>query len=495
MKSPRLIPPHLLGRVACRALALVVLVAACSSRVALPEPTRPLTPSPDAPFRAAPPPVEATRVLPPDVRTAELANGMRILVVERPALPLVTLVWASHAAHDGDAPHEAGLAALTAYALTQGTRLSDGRELAYLHVNGEAPLIAVDRDGSVVSIHTPAADVAVGVDTLAAVVRRPLFTPAGIQAARADQLEAMGLRSLAIGYRLRDAAFLGLFGEQHPPVTPFGSHANVVKLTPAAVSSFHAAHYAPESSALVAVGALTLAQAVALANAHFGDWPRSAAPPAPPALAPPRPREPSRPIQGLMGGGSRAHFVLALPCPSAGDPRESDLDLLAMVFANLPLSRTTRLLRHEEGISYSISARCETSRNLGTFWVEFAVEPERGGDALAIVMNEIKRLREEDVPAAELELAKLQLLGQIGGYLSTNAGIARMLAMTFMHGEPPDILTRQIERIQVATSAELRASAQYFWNRHLGIATYGARDLIEAGLARFGNAEWSSVHD
>lgn len=478
-----------------RALALLALLAACSNRVALPEPTRPLTPSPDAPFRATPPAIEATRVLPPEVGTAELANGMRILVVERPALPLVTLVWASHAAHDGDAPNEAGLAALTAYALTQGTRLSDGRELAYLHVNGEPPMIGVDRDGTVVSIHTPAADVAVGVDTLAAIVRRPLFAPAGIQAARADQLEGLAMRSLGIGFQLRDAALFALFGEQHPPVTPFGSHANIVKLTPAAVSSFHAAHYAPESSALVAVGALTLAQAVTLANAHFGDWPRSAAPPAPPAAAPPRPVERARPIQGLMGGGSRAHFAVALPCPSAGDPRESDLDLLAMVFANLPLSRTTRLLRHEEGISYSISARCETSRNLGTFWVEFAVEPERGGDALAAVLNEIERLREEDVPAEELELAKIQLLGQIGGYLSTNTGIARMLAMTFMHGELPDIVTRQIQRIQAVKSAELRASAKYFWNRHLGVATYGPRELIEAGLSRFGNAEWSSVHD
>ena len=477
-----------------RPLSLLLFLAACSNRVVLPEPTRPLTPSPAAPFRANPPAVEATRVVPPEVQTAELANGMRVIVVERPALPLVTLVWASHAAHDSEAPQEAGLAALTAYALTQGTRLSDGRELAYLHVNGEAPRIGVDRDGSFVSIHTPATDVSVGVDTIAAIVRRPLFTPAGVQAARGDHLEGMHARSLDIDYQLRDAALFGLFGEKHPAVAPFGSHADVLRFTPAAVAAFHAARYTPESSALVAVGALTLAQAVTLANAHFGDWPRSAAQPAP-AVPPPRPLEPSKPIQGLMGGGSRAHFAVALPCPSSGDPRETDLDLLAMVFANLPLSRTTRLLRHEEGISYSISARCETSRNLGTFWVEFAVEPERDGDALATVLHEIKRLREEDVPKAELELAKIQLLGMYGGHLSTNAGIAGLLATSFLHGEPPDTLTRQIQRIQAATSAELRASAKQYWNKHLGIAVYGPRDLIEVGLARFGNAEWSRFHD
>lgn len=476
-------------------IACLLLLAACSHRTALPEPTRPLTPSPDAPFRATPPDVEVTPVHPPEVRTADLANGMRILVVERPALPLVTLIWTSQAAHDGDSPREAGLAALTAHALTQGTRLSDGRELAYLHVNGEAPLIAFDRDGTLVSIHAPTADLAMGVDTLAAIVRRPLFTPAGIQAARGDQLEAMHHESLGIQYRLRDTALLGLFGEQHPPVIPLGNHANVMGFTPDAVSRFHAARYAPESSALIAVGAVTLADAVALANAHFGDWPRSGTPPAPAPAPPPRPLEPSKPIQGVSGAGSRAYFTVALPCPSSGDAREADLDLLAMVFANLPLSRTTRLLRHEEGISYAVTAECETTRTMGTFWVEFAVEAERGGDALALVMNEIKRLRAEEVPAPELELAKVQLLGRIGGYLSTNTGVARMVALSFLHGEPPDSVTRWIERIRAVTSAELRESARLYWDQHIGLATYGPRDRIEAGLARFGSAEWSRAED
>jgi len=411
-------------------LALAALVlGACSHRAELPEPTRPLTPSPDAAFRATPPPVEVTPLRPPDVKTAELPNGMQILVVERPALPLVTLAWASRTAHDGGTSQEAGLAALTAHTLIQGTRLSDGQELAYVRLNGESPRVSVGSDGTVVSLHTPARSLSVGIDTLAALVRRPLLSAAGMQIAQADLLEAMNARSNDISYQLRDAALLGLFGEEHPPVLSLGKHDAMVAFTRDSVSRFYAAHYAPESSALVAVGDLTLADVMALASAHFGDWPRSAAPAAtPPPSAPPAPLATSLPIQGLEGGGNRAWFALALPCPTAGDAREADFDLLSMVFANLPLSRTTRLLRHEEGISYAVLAGCDATRKTGIFWVQFIVEAERAGDALHLVLNEIKRLRTEDVPAAELELAKTQLLGTFGGRLSTNDGIARVLS-------------------------------------------------------------------
>lgn len=478
------------------ALAGFVLLAACSQRVALPGPTLPLTPSPDAPFRAAVPLVEPTPPSVPDVHSAELPNGMRILVVERPALPLVTLVWASQAARDGDAPHEAGLAALTANALTEGTRLSNGQELAYLRLNGETPGVGVTGDGSFVSLHVPKRDLRTGVDTLAAIVRRPLLTAPGIQAARIDQLEAMNAQSLTISYQLKDAALFGLFGDEHPKVSYLGSHADVVAFTQETVSRFYAAHYAPESSALIAVGATTLEEVVALATTHFGDWSRSTASlPAQTPAAPPTPLAVSKPIQGLLADGDRAWFAVAMPCPTAGDPREADFDLLSMVFANLPLSRTARLLRHDEGISYAVHAYCDATRRRGIFWVQFAVEAERCGDALHLVLNEIKRLRTEEVPAAELELAKIQLLGHFGGELSTNTGIAWRLASAFARGLPPSSIADFIEQVRSATSARIRESARLHWTQHIGVATYGPGKTIDYGLMRFGATAWSRLND
>ena len=467
------------------------MLVACSPRSTLPPPTLPLTPSPDAPFRATPPALETTALDPPEVRSAELSNGMHVLVVERPDLPLVTLAWASHAARDSGAPHEAGLAALTVHALREGTRFSDGRELAHVRINGEPPQIWVGNDGTVIGIHTPAAGLSVGVDTLAATVRRPILAPAGVEAGRAEQLEALVLQSTGVGYQLRDAALLGLFGEKHPSVGALGRHADVVTYTPDMVSRFHATHYAPESSALLAVGAVTLEQVVLLAERHFGDWVRSGTP-APPTT-PVHPLERSRPIQGLSGAGQRASVALALPCPPASDAREADFDVLGMVLANLPLSRATRQLRHGESMAYPVTARCEATRGRGTFWVEFAVEPERVGDALAMVLGQIGRLRTEDVPQAELDLAKIQLLGRVGGELSTNAGITRMLANVFLRGEPPEALARWVRDVQGATSARMRESARLYLTGRIGVATYGRRDLIEVGLARFGATEWSML--
>jgi zinc protease len=471
-----------------RQFAACAVLAACSQRPALPAPTLPLTPSPDATFRAQPPPVEVTPLTPPEVRSAELANGMRILVVERPALPLVSLAWASQSARDSPALHERGLAALTARALTQGTELTDGRVLAHLRINGESPAISVGEDGTILHVHTPAAGLSVAAEILAATVRRPKFTPQGIQVARADQLETMLWHSLHVDRELRAAALLALFGPEHPPVTPFGRHADVLSFTQDAVSQFHAAHYGPDNSALVAVGAVNLEQMVELAQRDFGDWPRSEAPA--PVAARPAPLASWRPVQGLAGGGDQARFAVALPCPPPGGTPEADFDLLAMVLANLPLSRATRLLRHEEGIAYAITARCEQTGNRGMFWVEFGVEPQHGGHALALVLDQMQRLRTEGVPSRELDLAKIQLLGHFGGALSTNEGVLKIVTIGFLRGQAPDDFARWIENVQTATSSRIRETAKQYFTGRVAIATYGPRDAIEAGLGQFQPAEW-----
>jgi zinc protease len=417
---------------------------------------------------------------------------MRILVVERPALPLVSLTWASQTARDSGAPQERGLAALTARVLTQGTKLSDGRVLAHVRINGEAPRIWVGEDGTALSVHAPAAGVSVALDILAATVRRPIFTPPGIQIARADQLEAILWQSVRFDYELRDAALYGLFGVEHPPAGPFGTREDVLDFTPEALSSFYAAHYAPNDSALVAVGAVKLEEIVELAERDFGDWPRSAAPPAPmPAAI--APLAASKPIQGLSGSEDEARFTLALPCPPSGGAPEADFDLLGMVLANVPLSRATRLLRHDQGITYAVSARCDETRARGTFWVDFAVDPGFGGHALALVLDELQRLRTESVPVSELELAKIQLLGYAGNALSTNAGIAEMLADYFLRGEPPDVFAHWIENVKSATGARVRETAQRYLTGHVGVAVYGPPARIEPGLRQFPPPQWRTV--
>ena len=68
------------------------------------------TPGIDAPPEpGAPPPLRV-----PTVQGQRLANGLQVLVVTRPGLPLVTAVLHQRAGREADPPGLAGLAALTA---------------------------------------------------------------------------------------------------------------------------------------------------------------------------------------------------------------------------------------------------------------------------------------------------------------------------------------------------------------------------------------------
>jgi zinc protease len=473
-----------------RALALALLGLACSQRDVLPPPTLPLTPTPDADFRAHAPVIEPSPPNVPEVRSAELENGLTVLVVERSDLPLVSLAFASRAAHDESAPSEHGLAALTARVLNEGTRYADGTVLRRLHVGASYPVVRATAEGTSVQIGSLANGVEGRIHLLSEFVKQPAFEPAGLEAARSDLMNDIYYQSLSVRYELRNAAMIALHGPDHPAAgEPLGRSEDVSRFTMEAVEHFYRTHYAPETSELVAVGAVTQGEVVALARRYFGDWSRSAQAPAQ-IVAPVTYPSHSTQIQGLETADPEARFTLALPCPVAADPRGVDFDLLAMVLANLSMSRSQRLLRHEQGISPAIEARCEQHAGYGTFWVDFAVDTERGGDALATVLGEIQRLRTTLVSPSELSAARQRLLAEIAARVSSDESLAHELVANYLRGVGPDDYVAWVRLTQAATAEQLRASAARYFAGHVGIATYGIHRLLEPGLVRFGGAQW-----
>jgi zinc protease len=455
----------------------------------------PLTPTPDAPFRARPPAVETAEPSVPLVHSSELDNGMTVIVVERPDLPLVSLEVVNRDAHDDNTRSERGLAAFTARLLNEGTLLENGEVWRHLRINGVLPWRGATPEATYVGITVPAAGVDQGVGILSALVRRPVFDEQALELAQVDMSNAIFDQAVHGEHELKDLALTALAGPDHPAVdAPLGSGENVVRFSAAAVKRFHDQHYAPEKAALVVVGAVDTAEAFELARRHFGAWParnRSAGP-APAALEYVQERAK---IQGLYGWKDEAYFALALPCPAASDPEGVDADLLGMVLANLTLSRSRRTLRHDQGVTYGVHASCERHPGYGVFWIQFGVEPDQAGTALTAVLAEVARLRETPVSPSELARAKSRYLAGLAEELSTNRGAAGLLAHFYAQGLPLDELTRLVEGVQAASAENLQRTATLFFNGRVGIAVGGLPRLLEPELARFGGGQWWGVRE
>ncbi len=471
------------------------VLLACAAPAPLPKPVLPFTPTPDAPFRAHPPVVEASEPSVPLVRATELDNGMSVIVVERPDLPTVSLELVNRDAHDGAERTERGLAAFTARLLNEGTVFANGEVLRHLRINGVLPWRWPTTEATSIGINVPAAGLQQGIGLLSDIVRRPVFDAQALEFAQLDMGTAIFNQVVGGSHELRDLALTALAGPEHPPVdTPLGSGENLVHFSTAEVRRFHERHYAPEKAALVVVGDVETTRVFELARRLFGDWParnRSAGVP-PPALEYVKERAP---VQGLQGNEDEAYFVLALPCPGASDPENVNADLLGMVLANLTLSRSMRTLRHDQGITYGVHAYCESHPGYGVFWIEFGVETEHADTALKAVLAEVERLRETPVSPSELASAKSRYLAGLAERLATNRGTAQLFGYLYALGLPPDELTRLAERVHAVTAENLRATATLFFNGRTGIAVAGSHRLLEPQLLRFGGGQWWTVRD
>ncbi|WP_441291224.1 M16 family metallopeptidase [Sorangium sp. KYC3313] len=470
-------------------------LAGCGSRVELPPPLPPLTPTPDAEFRANAPPLTAEPALRVhDIRSAELENGMTTLVVERPELPLVTLVYVNRAARDDGAPSNAGLAELAARMLNEGTRLENGEVLRKLRISGELPGWSVNSAGTAIAITTLASGADKAAWLLARLVQHPVFDADALESARGAQSQALFSRSLSISSQLNELALEGLYGPDHPLALPFKAFgSNLRGFSGHQVRSFYSRQYGPRDSALIAVGAVQAEAIFTLARRHFGPWSPAQGQvppePAPPAVIPRGDREIR--IGAIAGGTSDASLVVALPCAGLSDPDALTFDLIAMLIGGLAVSRSAATLRHDTGISYGVHAACYQRRTAGRFLIELSADLDRAGESLEKILAEIRRIKSSPVTLAELETAKMRLLGQTAAAVSSTPGLAGTLANLYLNALPLDHLATLERRVRAISPEQLQRAAARYFDAQIGVAVYGPPRLLHDQLVDLGDVEWS----
>lgn len=482
-------------------LALLgVALAACSSRAELPSPVLPLTPTPDAEFRARAPQLEPPPALrAPDIHVHTLDNGMTVLVVERPERPLLSLGYANRAAHDDDVPGRAGLALFTARALNAGTRLENGEVLYKLRIGGITPGLWASWAGSSVGVTTLASAAPQAVWLLARLVQHPIFDPALVEALRVDRSEEIFSSSLSIMNQLRWSALEVLYGSDHPlAVSRRMAAANLRRFSADMVRDFHAQHYGPRDSALIAVGAVRAADVVELARRHFGAWsPAQQGParPAPsaPALVPGAGRDLR--IEGIEGDEAQARIVVALPCPGSSDPDGLAFDVIAVLLGGLTLSRPVVALRHDTGVSYTLDASCVQRPTSGDFFIQTSVEPGRARDALTTILDEVRRLTRAPVSREALESAKRRYLGLVATDLTSTPWLASRLTQNYLHALPLDDLATLEARVHAVSPEQIQRVAARYFAAQIGVAVYGAPRLLHHQLRDLGEVRWSVLKE
>lgn len=395
----------------------------------------------------------------------ELRNGICVYVYENHASPTAVvsgyLVAGALDEPRDPTPAKAGLAGFVADCLTRGTR-----RYTYEQIYEQ-----VESVGASLSIHggmfttgffakSLAEDLPLMFELLSEAIRSPTFPEAEVEKERAEWLTGLHERMNST------RAMCGLaFNELcYPPGHPYHYSTEGYPESARAISlddlrRFHATYYAPADMVIVIVGAVKAGQAGDWAAAHFGDW-AAARPIRQVNLEAPR-------IVGQhrrhvpMPGKSQTNLALGFPGPSQLDPRWLTYAMMNSILGQFGMDgRLGERVRKHEGLVYSIGSRFEGGFGPGP-WIAYAgTTPAALDRVVAIVLAEMRRMRERKVRPAELEDNKAYFTGSLPLQMETNEGIAGQILNMVRYRRGLDWLLEYRDRVQAITAADIQAAAQ-----------------------------------
>lgn len=440
-----------------------------------------VTPAPDG-QRLAPPvagtPIAAAIPSPQEIR---LANGLRVLVVEKHDLPLITATLVAPGGGAADPADRAGVGDLTADLLTKGTRTRSATQIA-AQVEALGGSIGSDAswDGSSITVTVKSDQAAPALTILADVARNPAFADEEIERARAQAIDGVTVTLKDPAQLASLVASRAVYGNQAYGHVLSGTPDSLKAIKATDIRAAYGATWQPGQTTLILVGDITPAAARALAEKNFAGWKSGGAQAAAAPGAPPSPQP--RVIVVDMPGAGQAGVVVARPGIARRDPAFYPASVANTVLGGGFSSRLNQEIRIKRGLAYGAGSSLSARRMPGSISARTQTKNPTAPETVAIMVAEMKRLGTEPVPANELEPRKATLIGDFGRGVETTDGIADVLGDYVVQEVPLSELKAFTTKVSAVDPAAVQAAAATLLDPgKASIVVVGdSKDFIEA---------------
>jgi len=397
-------------------------------------------------------PVKATLPRPVETR---LANGLRVITVERHDLPLVTAALVASGGGATDPAGRAGAASLAAEVMTKGTRTRSATQIAAaIESLGGALDADAGRDGASIEVTVKSDALAPAMGILADVARNPAFAADEIERARAQAIDTQAV-ALSNPAQLAGLAANRLVYGDAPYGAPLeGTPASLKALAATDLQRSYRTTWQPGQAALLLVGDITPTAAHELAERNFGDW-------RPAAGAVPESRQPNYPAPRVlvidMPGAGQAGVVVARPGIARADERYYPLQVANTILGGGFSSRLNQEVRIKRGLAYGAGSSATARRLPGLVTARTQTKNPTAPDVATLIVAEMKRMGAEPIAPAELDTRKASLVGNFGRGIETTAGIAGVLGDYVLEDVALAELDRFTDRVNAVDAASVSA--------------------------------------
>jgi zinc protease len=393
----------------------------------------------------------------------QLPNGLVWLFSEQHSLPLVSVKILIKGGVLRDPPGKAGLANLTALLLTQGTKQRSATQIAQeVDFLGARLGAAGSDDYTSVSLTVLKKNLGPSLDLLKDVLFNPAFSKDEIKR-KVSQLEASFQTDEDEPGVVASRAFhRQLFGKNPYAHPPKGTPEDLATIDSKDLAAFHDKYYRPNNAILTIVGDLSPEEAQEWVTKTFGEW---KAAPIPDLTVPPPPDLKNIEKIIIDKNITQANIIWGCLGIARNNPDFYALQLLNYILGGGGFSsRLMDDIRENRGLAYSVASSFEAGLEPGAFAIDLETKNQSAGEAVARVIQEVKRVRTEPVSATELADAKSYLIGSFPAKMDSVSKRAAMLAYVEFYGLGLDYPWRYPSLIKNLTPADLQKTAEKFLN-------------------------------
>jgi predicted Zn-dependent peptidase len=354
-----------------------------------------------------------------------------------------------------ETPEQAGLSHFLEHLLFKGTPTRSAREIAEAvdAVGGDMNAYTT-KEYTSFYVRTLSRDLDLALDVLCDILRDPALRPDEVDAERQVILEELLMHLDEPADVAQERAAALLFPGHPLGRDVLGERDVVERVDVATIRSFFEEHYRPGNMVVAAAGDVAHEQVVAgvaeRLAARKGGAPPRRLPPSPPAAA----------TEVSERDSEQAHLVVAVRAPERRAPERYALAVLDHVLGGGVSSRLFQEIREARGLAYSVGSERLAYADSGALVVSVGTAPERTGEVLRLVRQELDRLGDEGVSPRELEIAK----GHLGADLllsleDSGARMARIGSSLLLHDEvlAVDDVIERIEAVRLEDVASLAA--------------------------------------
>lgn len=435
---------------------------------------RPLPPLGDQRAAAAPGAVDTV-----------LDNGLRVLVVRQPAVPMVELRLRIPFGGE-DATHPAP-AELLATSLFTGTATRDRvRVDTDLALVGGELAAAVDPERLSIGGSALASGLDRLLDVLAEVLTAPAYAADEVDRERERLVERITMARAQPGVIAREALQRRRYGD-HPFAHEMPEAADVARVEPDRVRALHAAAVVPRGAVLVLVGDIEPDRALDELRAALAGWSSDHAA-----------RE-MLPLPEVTGGdlllvnrpgAVQSQLRLSARAVPRTDPRYPALQLANLAYGGYFSSRLVENIREDKGYTYHARSALEFTPSGASLLVDADTASDVTAAALLETRYELGRVGLVPPTDLEVESVRQYAIGSLLTATSSQSGLASQLVALAGVGLGADWLRAHPARLADVTREQVaQAALEFFAPVAFTGVVVGDAEALAPKLAALGGVE------